>query len=114
MKFSFEKVRKGKRFVDEFGGAKEHVVGRVKDEIVRPLVSLPRQLIVGTIASLFVAVGIGFILVGSLRLVQHFWAFQGNTAWLAYAVVWFEALLIGAFTLWRILSGTSRSKKSGS
>ncbi len=56
------------------------------------------------------ALGVVFLLVGSLRLVQHFSLFQGNTAWLAYAVVWLESLTIGAFTLWRIFTGRHKSK----
>lgn len=113
MKFSFGQLITGKRLVNDLSASKERITGRLKDEIVSPLVSLPRQLVVGIIGSLFVATGLAFVLVGSLRLTQHFWAFQGNTSWLAYLVVWFEAVLIALFTLWRI-SARSKRKKSTS
>jgi TRAP-type C4-dicarboxylate transport system permease small subunit len=113
VKFSLKHLRLGKKIFETVMGTRTVVGGRIKREIVKPLLALPRQLIIGSIASLFVAIGLVFVLVGTLRLVQHFWAFQGNTAWLAYAVVFVEAIIFGGLTLWRIVAGGHGKKVAG-
>jgi len=110
MKFSFGQLLQGKRLADRATDSRRRIVGRVNKEIIQPVTALPRQLIVGSIGSAFIAVGLGFFLVGSLRLTQHFWAFQGNTSWLAYMVVWLEAVLLGSITLWRIFASAKKRR----
>lgn len=110
MKVTLGQLLKGKRVADKASASKQRLLTRVKQEVLAPVIALPRQLIVGSIGSLSIALGLGFILVGSLRLTQHFWAFQGNTSWLAYVVVWLEAVLLSIFTLWRITAGVKKRK----
>jgi len=113
MKLTLGQLLRGKRFAEEATASKKRLFARLRSEVVEPVVALPRMFLVGLLGSVFIAAGVAFFLVGSLRLIEHFWAFQGNTSWLSYLVVWFEACLIGLFTVWRIVrTGGVKKDKS--
>jgi hypothetical protein len=103
MKLTLGQLLRGKRFAEQADASKKRLYARVRSEVFDPVLALPRMFLVGLLGSAFIAIGVAFFLVGSLRLIEHFWAFQGNTSWLSYLVVWFEACLIGLFTVWRIV-----------
>lgn len=96
------------RDIDEI---KELALRYIKEETVQPLKDLGRFVAWGAAGSLFVGFGVMLFLLGSLRFLQEqFKVFDGSLSWLAYLIVAVLAILVIAFTGWRIISGAAKRR----
>jgi cytochrome c biogenesis protein CcdA len=79
-----------------------------KQETVGPLRGAGRWLGFGVAAALAIGLGLVFVLLGLLRLIQTEWpeTFDGAWAWVPHAVVGFIGLVLVAFALKRISRAT--------
>ncbi|NQY56882.1 MAG: phage holin family protein [Ilumatobacteraceae bacterium] len=79
-----------------------------KQETVGPLKGAGRWLGFGAAAALLLGVGLVFVLVGLLRLLQTEWdrSASGSLSWLAYLIVLAVAIAILAVTVSRIKKST--------
>ena len=65
----------------------------------------------GAVGSVFVALGVGLILLAVLRFFQEqFRVFHGTFSWIPYLIVAALALVVLAFTLWRISAGAGERR----
>ena len=67
----------------------EYVKAYVRQETIGPLRGAGRWLAFGAAGALVLGVGLSFVLLGLLRLVQHEWDFsaRGRMSWLPYLIV---------------------------
>lgn len=84
----------------------------VKQETLGQLRSLGTFIKWGLIGSLLLAIGLGFTLLGILRLLQDETgsAMTGNLSWIPYVCVTFIALIFMGILVWRIIAKPSDSK----
>ncbi|MEM9517261.1 MAG: phage holin family protein [Actinomycetota bacterium] len=79
-----------------------------KQETIGPLKGAGRWLGFGAAAALFLGIGLVFVLVGLLRLLQTEWdrSASGSLSWLAYLITFAAAAVILAITISRIKKST--------
>lgn len=83
----------------------------VKEETLVPLKATGRFALFGAVGSVFVALGVGLILLAVLRFFQEqFRVFHGTLSWIPYLIVAALALVVLAFTLWRISAGAGERR----
>lgn len=88
----------------------ELVVAYFKQETMVPLQQLGRAIAFGLLGSLLLGIGVIFVTVGGLRLLQEETGttFTGNWSWAPYAIMTLVLLLGGALT-WKL--GSRRKQK---
>lgn len=88
----------------------ELVVDYAKQETLGPLRGLGRFVLFGVVGSVFVAVGVGVLLLAGLRALQGQTGttFAGNLSWLPYLITAVAALLVAAVAGWRVVAGPAR------
>ena len=98
----------GKGGLRESGGdAVQLVVDYVKQETLEPLKGVGRFLAFGIAGSIALCVGMVFVLVGLLRLLQTETGstFGGHLSWIPYLLVVVVAVAVAALAGWRIARG---------
>jgi uncharacterized BrkB/YihY/UPF0761 family membrane protein len=96
---------------DQGKGALDLTVAYVKQETVGPLQALGRFVVLGTIGSLFLGIGLILLLVALLRVLQEeTGAFHGNLSWIPYLIVAVVGLLVVVVAAWRIVSGPAKRR----
>lgn len=91
----------------------ELVVDYAKQETLGPLRGLGRFVLFGVVGSVFVAVGVGVLLLAGLRALQGQTGttFAGNLSWLPYLITAAAALLVAALAAWRVVAGPARRRQ---
>lgn len=83
-------------------------VAYAKQETVDPLRTLGRRVGLGVLGAAIASVGLVFLLVGVLRLVQVELAFGGTMSWVPYLVALVVAGAVAGFALTQIGRGRGR------
>ena len=85
------------------------VVAYVRQETVVPLKSLGRYVLWGVVGSLLLGLGVLFLGVGLLRLLQAETdtTFTGNWSWAPYGIM-FVVLILGAAATWKLRGAVRR------
>jgi len=92
----------------------EEFVQLVRDyaqqETLEPLQGLGRFVAFGVTGSVLLALGVGMLLLGLLRLLQTETGstFTGNLSWLPYVITAAVALLVLGLAAWRVNAGPAR------
>ncbi len=90
----------------------------IKQETLGQLRSVGTFIKWGLIGSILLAIGLGFILLGILRLLQDETgsALTGNLSWIPYLCVTFIAVIVMGLTLWRVVakSTDTQTRSNGS
>ena len=92
----------------------EEFVQLVRDyaqqETLEPLQGLGRFVAFGVTGSVLLAVGVGLLLLGLLRVLQTETGstFTGNLSWLPYLITAVVALIVLGLAAWRISAGPAR------
>jgi hypothetical protein len=91
----------------------ELVVDYAKQETLGPLRGLGRFVLFGVVGSVFVAVGVGVLLLAGLRALQGQTGttFAGNLSWVPYLITAGAALVVAALAGWRIVAGPARRRQ---
>lgn len=91
----------------------ELVVDYAKQETLGPLRGLGRFVLFGVVGSVFVAVGVGVLLLAGLRALQGQTGttFAGDLSWLPYLITAAAALLVAALAGWRVAAGSARRRQ---
>jgi len=96
----------------------EEFVQLVRDyaqqETLAPLQGLGRFVAFGVTGSVLLALGIGMLLLGLLRVLQTETGstFTGNLSWLPYVITAVVALLVLGLAAWRVSAGPARRPES--
>lgn len=108
---SWRKFLRGASLQRDFDELRDLFIRYVKEETIKPITSLGRFLLWGSIGSVFVGFGSVLLLLGSLRYLQwQFPVLDGSLSWLPYVIVAVLALLVMALTGWRVVSGTAKRR----
>jgi hypothetical protein len=84
--------------VDRLLAAFDHVLDRVHDKVLRPIIMAGRAVAYGFIIVLVALVFVAVLIIGFVRLL-NIYAFNGHD-WISYAVVGAISLIVG-FVFWR-------------
>lgn len=107
----WRKFLKGNTLQRDFQEIRSLTVRYVKEETLQPLKDTWRFALYGALGSLFVGFGVMLLLFAVLRLLQErVEVFRGSLSWIPYLVVAALGVLIAAFTVWRIVSGTAKRR----
>lgn len=89
------------------------VVDYAKQETLGPLKGLGRFVAFGVVGSVFLAVGLGVLLLAGLRALQTETGttFTGNRSWLPYLATAGAAVAVAGLAGWRIARGPARRRK---
>ncbi len=108
---SWRKVVRGASIKSDLEEIKVLFLRYLKEETIDPLKDLGRFVIFGALGSILVGFGAVMILFGTLRFLQdQFRVLDGSLSWLPYVIVAVLAMIISAFTLWRIVSGGAKRR----
>jgi hypothetical protein len=100
------KVLRGESLRDDLEEVGAVALRYVKEETLVPLKNTGRFALYGALGSLFVAFGTILLLLAVLRFFQEqFSVFRGTLSWIPYFIVAGVAILVAAFTAWRIVRG---------
>jgi hypothetical protein len=96
------------RQAEESSDVVDTIVGYAKQETLEPLKGAGRWVLVGSIASLFVSIGMVLVLLGALRLLVDLSgnAFDGGWSFVPYMVTFVLGALIVLVTLSRVKKRT--------
>lgn len=83
----------------------------VKEETIEPVKDLGRFALYGCAGSAFVGLGVMFLLIGLLRLLQsETGTFDGTMSWAPYLIVVVTGLAVLGLVAWRIVSGSAKRR----
>lgn len=90
------------------GEVVEFVKAYAKQEVVGPLKGAGRWIAFGAAGAFTLGLGLVFLLLGLLRVLQYEWEFSssGSSSWLAYLIALVATLVLLGLTLWRISKST--------
>ena len=105
--------RPGGRIPGAGGEVAQLVVDYAKQETLGPLKGLGRFLAFGVVGSIFLAIGLGVLLLAGLRALQTETGstFSGNRTWLPYLATAAAAVSVAGLAGWRIARGPARRRR---